>query len=112
MVKNIFIIKIINEANYQFLIKKRENVVTEHSNDSKVFIEYSNDMEDIYKNIEDYNPNKKYKILIVFDDMIVDIFSNKNLNTIVTGLFIRGRNLNDSLFLSHNLILRFQKILG
>ena len=69
-------------------------------------------MEDIYKNIEDYNPNKKYKILIVFDDMIVDIFSNKNLNTIVTGLFIRGRNLNDSLFLSHNLILQFQKILG
>ena len=51
-------------------------------------------MDDIYKNIEEYNPNKKRKILIVFDDMIVDILSNKNPNTIVTELFIRGKKSN------------------
>ena len=52
---------------------------------------------DIYKNIEDYNPNKKRKILIVFDDMIAEMISNKNLHPVVTGLFIRGRKLNFSL---------------
>ena len=67
-----------------------------HFNDSKPFIEYSNDM-DIYKNIEEYNPNKKHKILVVFVDIIADILSNKKLNPIVTKLFIRGRKLNISL---------------
>ena len=66
-------------------------------NDSKTFIEYSNDMDDTYKNIEGYNPNKKHKILIVFDDIIADILSNKNLTPIVTELFIRGRKWNISL---------------
>ena len=55
-------------------------------------------MIDVYKNIEDYNPIKKCKMLIVFDDMIVYICSNKKLNPIVTELFIRGRKLNISLF--------------
>ena len=54
-------------------------------------------MEDIYTNIEEYNPNKKRKILIVFDDIIADMLSNEKLNPIVTELFIRGRNLNISL---------------
>ena len=54
-------------------------------------------MEDIYTNIEEYNPNKKRKILIVFDDIIADMISNEKLNRIVTELFIRGRNLNISL---------------
>ena len=54
-------------------------------------------MDDIYKNVEDYNPNKKRKILIVLDDMIVDMRINKKLNPIVTELFIRGRKLNISL---------------
>ena len=54
-------------------------------------------MDDIYKNIEEYNPSKKRKILIVFDDMIADMLSNKKLNPIVTELFIRGRKLNISL---------------
>ena len=54
-------------------------------------------MDNIYKNIEEYNPNKKRKILIVFDDMIADMLSNKKLNSIVTELFIRGRRLNISL---------------
>ena len=54
-------------------------------------MEYSNDMQDVYKNIEDYNPTKKCKILIVFDDMIADIINNNKLNPVVTELFIRGR---------------------
>ena len=54
-------------------------------------------MDNIYKNIEDYNPNKKRKVLIVFDDLIANVFSNKNLNLIVTELFITGRKLNISL---------------
>ena len=84
------------EAKYQFLIKKREDAGTKHFNDSKAFIEYLNKMFDIHKNIKDYNPNKKRKILIVFDDMIADMLSNKKLNPIVTELFIRGRKLNTS----------------
>ena len=51
-------------------------------------------MQHVYKNINEYNPGKKPKILIVFDDMIVDMINNKQLNSIVTELFIRGRKLN------------------
>ena len=77
------------------LIKKRGSIGLKYLNDSKAFIEYSNDMDDIYnKSIEEENPNKKRKILIVFDGMIADMLSNKNLNPIVTELFIRGRKLN------------------
>ena len=54
-------------------------------------------MQDVYKNIEEYNISKKRKILIVFDDMIADMINNKKLNLIVTELFIRGRKLNVSL---------------
>ena len=54
-------------------------------------------MHDVYKNIDDYNPDKENKILIVFDDMIADMIYNKKLNSIVTELFIRGRKLNISL---------------
>ena len=67
-------------------------------------------MEDIYKNIEEYNPNKKPKILIVFDDIISDMLSNKKLNPIVTELFIRGRKLNIYLVFIY-LISLFQNIL-
>ena len=54
-------------------------------------------MNDIYKNIEEYNPSNKHKILFVFDDMIADVLGNKKLNPLVTGLFIKGRKLNISL---------------
>ena len=50
------------EAKYQFLINKRESTSTKHLHDSKAFIEYSNNMDNIYKNIEEYNPDKKRKI--------------------------------------------------
>ena len=68
-------------------------------------------MDDIYKNIEEYNQNKKRKILIVDDDMIADMLSNKKLNPIVTEVFIRGKNLNIFLLLLCNLTLLYQKIL-
>ena len=68
-------------------------------------------MDDIYKNIEEYNPNKKRKILIVFDDMISDMLSNKKRNLIVTELLIRGRKINIFLFSSHNLISMYRNIL-
>ena len=53
-------------------------------------------MQDIYKNIEKYNLGKKHKVLIVFDDIITDMISNKKLNPIVTEFLIRGRKLNIS----------------
>ena len=59
-------------------------------------MEYSNDMQDVYKNNEDYNPGKKRKVLIVFDDMIADIINNKKYDSIVTELFTRGRKNNIS----------------
>ena len=85
------------EAKYQLLINKRKSTDIKYLNDSKDFTKYSNDMDDIYKNIEEYNPNKKQKILIAFDDMISYMLSNKKLNPIVTELFIRGRKINSSL---------------
>ena len=85
------------DAKYQFLINKRESTGLNHFNDPKAFIEYSNDIQDVYKNIGEYNTDKERKILIVFDDMIADMINNKKLNSIVTELFIRGRKLNISL---------------
>ena len=85
------------EAKFQFVIYKIEGPGLKHVNDSKAFIEYSNNMDDIYEDIEKYNSNKKHKILIVFDDMIADMLSNKKPNLIVPQLFIRGGKLNISL---------------
>ena len=85
------------ETKYQYLINKREKVGLNHFDDHKAFIKYSNDKQGVYKNIEDYNPGTKRKILIVFDDMIADVINNKRLNPIVTELFIRGRKLNISI---------------
>ena len=85
------------ETKNHYSINKREKVGLNHFDDPKAFMEYSNDMQDVYKNIEDYNQIKKRKILIVFDDMIADIINNKKLNPVVTELFIRGRKLNISI---------------
>ena len=89
--------KVPYEAKYQYLINKREGVGINHFKEPKAFIEYSNDMHDVYKNINDYNVDKDHKILIVFDDMIADIIKSRKLNSIVTELFIRGRKLNIAL---------------
>ena len=65
------------EVKYQFLINKKESIGLKHFNDPKAFIEYSNDMQDVRKNIEEYNIGKNPKIFIVFDDMIADMINNK-----------------------------------
>ena len=85
------------EDKYQYLINKRECIGINHVNDPKAFIEYSNNMHKVYKNIDNYNPDKENKILIASDDMIADLINNKKLNSIVTKLFIRGRKFNISL---------------
>ena len=60
------------QAKYQFLISKHEKVGLKHCNDHKAFTEYSNDVQDVNKNIEECNAVKKRKVLIVFDDVIAD----------------------------------------
>ena len=79
------------ESKYQYLINKREDVGINQFDDPKAFIDYSNDMHDVYKKIDEYNPYKENKMLIVFDDMIADMIHNEKLNSVVTKLFIRGR---------------------
>ena len=91
------------EAKYQYLINKHEKVVLDHIKDPKIFIEYPNDMQDVYKNIEDYNPSKNRKILIIFDDMITDMINNKRHNPVVTEIFIRCRKINiSSIFITQS----------
>ena len=85
------------EAKYQCLIKIREKVGIDHHNNPRAYIEYSNDMHDAYKNIDEYNLDEENKTLIVFDDMIADMINNRKLDSIVTELFIRGRKLNISI---------------
>ena len=89
--------KDLNEPKYEYLIKNRENAGIKHLNDSKAFIECSNTMDDVYENIDDYNPNRKRKILIIFDDIIADIMTNKKFQAIIKDLFIRCRKPHISL---------------
>ena len=99
------------EAKCKYLMKPEE-VGLDHFKDPEAFIEYSIDMQDVYKNIEDYYPNKKRKVLIDFDVMIFDMINNKRLNPIVTELFIRGRKLNISIvFITHILKCQIDKSL-
>ena len=85
------------ETKYQYLVYIPEKVGLEHFSDPKAFIEYSNDMQDVYKNIDEYNIDKEHKILIAFDDMTSDMINNKKLNSVVTEFFTRGRKLNISI---------------
>ena len=87
----------LNEPKYKILIKKRKDAGIKHLNDPNAFIECSNTMNDVYENIHDYNPSRKRKILIAFDDMIADIVTNKRFPSIIKELFIRCRKLNNSL---------------
>ena len=82
---------------YEYLIRNRENTGIKHLNDSKAFIECSNTMNDVYENIDNYSRNRKRKILIVFDDMIADIMTNKKFQSMIKELFIRCRKQNISL---------------
>ena len=86
--------KDLSEPKYEFLIKKREDAEIKHLNDPNTFIECSNKMDDVYENIDDYNPNRKGNILIVFDNIIADIMTNKKFQAVIKELFIRCRKLN------------------
>ena len=79
------------------MIKTREDAGIKHFIDPNTFTECSNTMDDVYENIDDYNPSRKRKILIVFDDMIADIMTSKKFQAIIKELFIRCRKLNISL---------------
>ena len=79
------------ETKYQLLVNKRENTSVNYLNGSKALIKYSVDIDGIYKNIEEYNPSKKRKMLIVFDEMIPDMLSNKKLHQKITDLFLEGK---------------------
>ena len=85
--------KDLSGSKYEYLIKKG----IKHENDSNAFIECSNTMDDIYENIDNYNPSRKRKILIIFDDMITDIMTNEKFQSIIKELFIRCRKLKISL---------------
>ena len=87
----------LNEPKYKILIKKRKDAGIKHLNDPNAFIECSNTMDDVYENINDYNPIRKRKKLIVFDDMIADIMDNKKFQAMVKELLIRCRKSNISL---------------
>ena len=77
--------------------------------DPKVFIASSTDMQDVYKNIEEYNPGTKRKMLIIFDNMIADMINNKKLNPVGIELFLRGTKLNISIVFITQPILKWQK---
>ena len=92
LIKCISMQKIHMKRNNQYLINKREKVGLNHYNDPKVFIKYSNYMQDVYKNIDEYNTDKECKILIVFDGMIAGMINNKKLNSLVTELLLEVEN--------------------
>ena len=89
--------KDLSEPKYECFIKMHEDVRIEHLNDEKAFMECSNTVDDVYENIDGYNPNREKKILIVFDDMIADIMSNKKFQAVVKEFVIRCRKSNTSL---------------
>ena len=86
--------KDLSKPKYEYLIKKPENAGIRHLNDPNAFIKCFNTMDDVYENINDYNPSRKKIMLIVFDDMIPDVMSNKKFRIIIKELFIRCRKLN------------------
>ena len=87
----------LNEPKYEYLIKSCEDAGIKHLKNPNAFIECSNTMDDVYENIDDYNSNRRRKMLIVFDDTIADIITNNKIQAIIKELFIRCRKLNISL---------------
>ena len=88
--------KDIHELQYEYLINKREQAGIKNLNDPHAFIEYSDDMNDVLDDINNYNKNRDKKVLIVFDDMIADIEYNKKYKQIIKELFYRARKINVS----------------
>ena len=91
--------KDLEEPKYKLLINKREKAGINFNNDPTAFIEYSNSMDDILSDIQDYNKKRKRKILIIFDDMISHVMSDRRAQQILKELFIRCRKLSISLCL-------------
>ena len=89
--------KDLEEPKYQLLIEKREKARLKNLKDQSGFIEHSSTVDDIYENIEDYNKKRKRKVLIIFDDMISHVISDKKAQQALNGLLIRCRKLNISL---------------
>ena len=89
--------KDIHEPKYEYLINKREQAGIKNLNDPHAFIEYSDEMNDVLDDINNYNKNRDKKVLIVFDDMIADIEYNKNFKRIIKELFYRARKINVSI---------------
>ena len=89
--------KDIHEPKYEYLINKREQAGIKNLNDPHAFIEYSDDMNDVLDDINNYNKIRDKKVLIVFDDMIADIEYNKNFKRIIKELFYRARKINVSI---------------
>ena len=83
-----------DEKKYQYVINKREQVGIKHLSNPHAFIEYSNDMNDVLEDINNYNKNRDKKVLIIFNDMIADIMRSEKFKAIVKELFIRCRKLN------------------
>ena len=79
------------------MINKREQAGIKNLSDPQAFIEYSDDMNDVYENINNYNKNRDKKMLIVFDDMVADIEYNKNFKRIIKELFYRARKIDVSI---------------
>ena len=86
-----------DEKKYQYLINKREQAGIKNLSNPHAFIEYSNDMNDVLDDINNYNKNRDKKVLIIFDNMIADIMRSKKFKAIVKELFIRCRKLNISI---------------
>ena len=90
--------KDIHEPKYEYLINKREQAGIKNLNDLHAFIEYSDDMNDVLDDINNFNKNRDKKVLIVFDDMIADIEYNKKFKRIIKELFYRARNITQYYF--------------
>ena len=102
--------KDLSEPKYEFFINKREQAGIKNLNDPHAFIEYSNDIDDVLDDINNYNKNRDKKVLIVFDDMIADIMSSKNCKAIIKEILIRCRKLNISIVFITHLILERLKV--
>ena len=96
LTKFIYMSKI--HSKYHLLINNRKNIGIKKIKNPKMFIDYSQTIDDVYQNLEHYNLTNKMRVLIVFDDMIADMERNQKLSPIVTELFLRGRKLNILLY--------------
>ena len=98
------------ESKYQLLINGREKVGIKTQKNPKAFIDYSQAIDYVYENLEDYNPTKKRRVLIVFDDMIADMESNKKLSPMSLNCFEEEKNLIFHFLLYRNLISKCLKL--